>query len=179
MPKSKPSPRPTLLQKVQALERHLEERLDTLIQSLAQKFQALSHNQKVVSDCIEQLDLHRLTQEQVLREVFARFELLDVFLVSQAQRFEDLLPAEVEAVRQRSRTTFNNLIEAKWRLAQTERDAELMRQNEAAASAHAAQQEAERAETALRAAESTHALVAKSSGGLGAEIPAGAQVFGD
>lgn len=155
-----------------------DDKMSKFLRATAIRFGTVETNQQVVTQCIEQLDVQRQVHEQIMREAYARFQLLDSFLQGQNARFDDLSPQQVEDIKRDARDTFNALFDSKLELVQEEREAEIKRQQEEAKKAQKAKDEAERAEEALRTAESPDSLKNQEPGGEGAEIPEGAQVFG-
>jgi hypothetical protein len=172
----------------------LQERFKKIVMATGQQLAQLSANQQVHSNVLEQLDINTQAVARLGIEMFGRFEQIDFWLKRSGCNVSELEASELEEIKKRARETYEVCMQNCFRLVHEDREAAIKEQREAADRAkQEAAAEAAKAEQAKKeAADKVEAQTAKQilqdaensrklttdAGGVGAEIPAGADVFG-
>lgn len=157
---------------------------DEFKQAVIMQFGHTEANDRVFAQSLDKIDTNVLAFAKVLRAIYGQLEQIDEFLKIILDKLDlkaEELPINLDDIRDRAEamtrmaiaTAFNEVFEEKKAHEQAQIAAEKMAREQAKKD----QEEAKVAEEALREAEAPQ--LDPLAGGRGADIPEGAQVFGD
>ena len=163
---------------------NLSERFEKIVMAVGQQMAGLNANQQIHGNVIERLDINIQAVDRNVREVFGRFEQIDVFLQKAGIKFDDLTQEELAAIKDEAHKTYEDTSKESFRQVREERKAAIEENRKRAVEAQrkAAEEavekkEAEAAEQELQNAEQPP-MLAEPPSEQGAKIPSGADVFG-
>jgi len=162
----------------------LNDRFKKLTFGMAKQLAGISANQQIHSDVIEKLDINVQVIGKMIKDVYGRIEQIDMLMEASEVNFKhDFDNQEIEKIKSARDQTFQDVMSESYRIVHEERKAALeQRRKEAeqaaveASKAKTAAEEAEMADLELK--ESERPTLVGEPGGPGAEVPAGADVFG-
>lgn len=159
----------------------LQENFQQIVSATGHQLATLRANQEVHMDAIEQLDIYNQANARAILECYGRFEQISLFLEKLGHKPEDLTAEEIDTVKKAAKEAYETTMASCFQVVREEREAKLkeiqeQRKKEKEEQAKA-QSEQQSAEEEIRSAEERKLV--DEPGGEGADIPEGAEVFGD
>ena len=180
-----------LVAAVQAVEEMMKKVMGFFAGSVGEVQAKSEHNAQIVHGSLVGLDTNVLALAEMVKEFCGQFRQADLFIQRLAEKtgvVVDLTPEEVTDVTAEAETWYRDLAasafdkvrekrEERERLMKEKQEAE-QTAKEAAEKAAKDKEEQDRMEAGLEEAEAAERSILSSSGGGGATIPAGADIFG-